>query len=536
MSRTQKDLIFLYLLALVVNGLIAALIDDPGYVDAAYYYNGGVRIASGQPLSDPYIWNYLNAPDSLPTPAFTYWQPLPAFMAAAGIALFRGMDPFGAAQLVFVAAGSLIPLMAYAIAADLADRRQALLAGLLAVFSGFYVIRWAVPETFTPFALFGGGALALTAAARKKGRWWYWALAGVCSGLAYLTRSDGLLLLAVIFGASLLPSRELTHAWKARLNHAAVLLVAFICMTIPWFLRNAVVTGNPLPSGGFQTLWLTDYNEMFSYPADLSLRHYLDAGWQAIVKMKWQAFTANLLTFVAVHNLVFLTPLTVVGWWRFRRSEWAVLPMVYGVLLFLAMTFAFTLPGQRGGWLHSSAALFPFVTAFAALGLSALLEWAAQRFERWHYDRAWTGFGIITVAFAVVISAWLVMDRVVGLADLQVVAYNQQTAVYDQIEQSLVGQGTDVDTLVISNSPPGFYTRTGYGGIPLVNGDEQALLAAADAYGAEYLVIDHNVPAGLKSTYQSGPESPRLQLIGAYENPWPRTLLYRILPESSPSN
>ncbi len=109
MSQRIRDLLILYGLALLVNGLVAVLVDSPGYVDAYYYFNGGRLLVEGYGLNEPYLWNYVYAPASLPAPAFTYWQPLPSLLAALGIALFGQVDAFGAAQAVYVAAGSFLP-------------------------------------------------------------------------------------------------------------------------------------------------------------------------------------------------------------------------------------------------------------------------------------------------------------------------------------------------------------------------------------------------------------------------------------------
>jgi hypothetical protein len=84
-------------LALVMG--IGALQPAPGYMDADYYYAGGIQLASGGKLEEPFLWNYLDNPVGLPHPAFTYWMPLPAVVAAAGIYLTGEFD-FGSARLV----------------------------------------------------------------------------------------------------------------------------------------------------------------------------------------------------------------------------------------------------------------------------------------------------------------------------------------------------------------------------------------------------------------------------------------------------
>ncbi|MBN1120384.1 MAG: glycosyltransferase family 39 protein, partial [Anaerolineae bacterium] len=192
---TRRDLIILVVLSLLVNGIVALLVSDPNYVDAFYYFNGGLALAEGNGFIEPYFWNTIGAPVSLPAPAFGYWQPLPSFLAMLGILLFGKASAFGSAQAIFVLAASALPVISYRIALRFGERRHAWLAGLLTVFSGIYVVYWSLPETFTLFVLSGAGALLLAARARRSGKkWWRWLLAGVCAGLGYLCRADGLLL------------------------------------------------------------------------------------------------------------------------------------------------------------------------------------------------------------------------------------------------------------------------------------------------------------------------------------------------------
>ena len=139
--RHVKDLVVLAVLAILVNGVVALLVTTPAYVDAFYYFDGGLRIASGDGWQEPYIWNYVAATGSLPVPAFGYWQPLAALLAAAGVKLFGWLMPdFGAAQLIFVLVAAILPLIAYELGLALGERKHAWLAGLLTVFSGLYVI------------------------------------------------------------------------------------------------------------------------------------------------------------------------------------------------------------------------------------------------------------------------------------------------------------------------------------------------------------------------------------------------------------
>ena len=193
----RRDLLTLFVFALLARSVVAALQSQPGYMDADYYTVGAQRLAGGFGFNEPFVWNYLDNPARLPHPSHLYWMPLPSLLGAASLAIFG--STYRAAQLPFVLLASIVPLIAYAIAWRVtAQRRAAWIAALLAMFSGFYVPFWGVPESFAPYAVFGSLALLLAGTAgTKRG----WLAAGVCAGLAHLTRADGLLLLLpMLFG------------------------------------------------------------------------------------------------------------------------------------------------------------------------------------------------------------------------------------------------------------------------------------------------------------------------------------------------
>ncbi len=203
---TYRSLLILFVLALLVRVVAILPQSQPGYMDAAYYYDIALNLARGEGLTEPFLWNYLDNPAGLPHPSHLYWMPLPTLIAWTGLVLFG--QTYRAAQIPFAVLSALLPLVSYWVALQTTgNRRHAWLAGLLTVFSGFYVLYWGHTDNFTPFAL--AGSLSLIAAwrasqARKKPEAWGLALgAGVLAGLAHLSRADGPLLLVAIAAASI---------------------------------------------------------------------------------------------------------------------------------------------------------------------------------------------------------------------------------------------------------------------------------------------------------------------------------------------
>jgi hypothetical protein len=502
----RRDLLVLFSIALVARIAVAAFQAQPGYMDADYYTVGAQRLAGGFGFTEPYVWNYLDDPASLPHPSHLYWMPLPSILGAASMALFG--SSYRAAQIPFVLLASIVPLIAYVIAWRVSgQRRMAWIAGLLAIFSGFYLPFWGVPESFTPYAVFGSLALLLAGAGTSRRALF---AAGVCAGLAHLTRADGLLLLI----PTLIGTRMHTEDTDMKIRSAFIrvnprpfiLLLGYLIVLLPWFARNVSVAGAPISPAGAQTLWLCDYDELFSFGVRLDVNHWLGCGVDHIAATKIRALGSGLVHLVAENGLIFLAPLMAIGLWRLRRDRLFRPAIIYLVLLYLAMTLAFTFVGDRGGLFHSSAALMPFLCAAAPIGLEALIDAIARRRQTWNTQAANRVFGAGSVALAAIFSAAIVWGRVIG-SD-----WNKTDAAYREAGARLAGQG-DSDSIVVANNPPGFTYHTGHPSIVIPNGDVETLLAAARRFGAKWLVLDANRPAPLAALYANPDSEPRLILF-----------------------
>jgi 4-amino-4-deoxy-L-arabinose transferase-like glycosyltransferase len=517
MTPGRKDLLALFVAALLLRALAAWPQAQPGYMDAAYYTLGAQRLAQGYGFTEMVLWNYLDDPAGLPHPSHLYWMPLPSVLAASSMVVF-GTD-YHAAQAPFVLLAALVPPLAYAWSWSLArSRRQALAAGGLALFSGYYVVYWGVPEAFAPYTLAGAVCLAASGLALRDGRPGWYVLAGAAAALGHLTRADGVLLLAPVVAPTLTLSRALRA--QGRGWGVALALAAYLAVMAPWFARNWAVTGAPLASTGTLTLWLRDYDQLFSYGQLPTAAGYLAWGWGNIVASKLDALWQNLLTFVLANNLVLLTPFTVIGAWRARRAALVWPALVYGALLYAAMTFAFTFPGPRGGVLHSSSALLPALWACAALGLDAAVAAVARRRRTWRVEQAQVVFALGIVLVAAGVSMWLYDTRVLGAGGPADPAWNGADRAY---VQAVKGVQPEPGAVFMVNNPPMFTYLTGYPSVVLPNEPPDVLLEAARRYGVRYVVLDAGRPRPLADVY-AGTQSaaglvPRYEFTGADGTP-----------------
>lgn len=522
MSRTRRDLLTLLLLALVSRLVAAAFISRPGYMDVAYYAAGAVNLAQGGGLDEPFIWNYLDDPAGVPHPGFLYWMPLPSLLAAPFAALFPGS--FFALQFPFIVLSALFPLLGYAVAWQATKvRRQAWVAGLLTLFSGFFFPYWTLPETFAPFALFGSVALWLAGDRWQvaSGKWWGGLLVGLLVGLAHLTRADGILLLPVVAFVPVLFSRSgvtrhtsritshesriTHHVLRVIMSHLAFIVLGYLLAMAPWFARNLSAVGTPLSPGGAKTLWLRVYDDLFCYGCDLSPRSYLAWGWGSILCSKLGALGENVQRFLAEDCLVFMLPFILIGLYRLRRYFAFTLSFVYLLLVYFTHSLAFTFPGPRGGFFHASAPALPFLFAAGAEGLDAAVAWVAHK-RHWNRAQALSVFAAAAVAAAVVLSTYVALGKLPGWRNID--------RAYVEAGAWLDAHDVPADAVVMVNNPPGFWyhTRRPAVVVPAPVGDVETLLEVADRYEVAYVVL-----VGAAS-------HPRLEPLTA----WGETVLYGI--------
>jgi hypothetical protein len=535
--------LLLLALALAVRLLAILPVHQPGYMDAAYSYDIALNLARGRGFVEPFLWNYLDNPTGLPHASHLYWMPLPTMLAWIGLTLLG--QTYRAAQVPFAVLSALLPLVSYWVAVQTTGRRShGWLAGLLTLFSGFYVLYWGHTDNFTPFAL--AGSLSLVAAwqagqvrekqlgvarpgfvprlgqggcpsrlrtpvevLRRAGRGGLGA--GVLVGLAHLSRADGPLLLiaiGVVWGKPLISNLQSpTNERRLAIGDFLFVILGYTLVMLPWFVRNWIVAGAPLPTIGTKTIWLTTYDDLFSYGRELSLHTYLAWGWGNILRSKLDALWLNTQTVLAVFCMVFLVPLVLIGWWRLRRHRLYQLAAWYGALLFLAMTFVFTLPGPRGGLFHSGGALLPFIFTSALVGLDTVVEWAAGHRRGWDAHVAKQVFGIGMVGLALLVTGFLYYRGViVGTRG------RGEDAAYGHLVAWLETEG-QARTVVMVGDPPGYWYQGGGPSIVVPNEPVETALSVADRYGARYLALDRNRPAPLASLYEGAESHPRLHLV-----------------------
>ncbi len=494
--------LFLFILALIPPVIIAQFQPAPGYLDSDYYFAGGIQLALGKGFTEPYLWNYLDGTTSLPHPSHSYWMPLASIVSALGMWLTSQTTYASGRLLFFVIAAFVSPITA-ALAYKFSQKRElAITSGVLAVFSVYFAPFVGVTDNFGLFMLFGGLYFLVTTeliADPPKTR--YWIILGLLAGLMTLSRSDGLLWLALTF---------LFTLWRAErsslpktvgyvLRNSLIALIGFLLIMSPWYVRNFNVYGTIMAPGGSRVLWLDNYDQTFIYPpTELNMKYFLSLGWKEILSDRLWALKLNLESGFAAHGGIILFPFIIAGIVSYRKDDRVRLASIAWLILLFVMTFIFPFAGARGAFFHAGAALAPMWWTLAPLGLESILSSLIKR--GWGNELGRVVFRGALVMIAMILTVFVVYLRLFSLGW----GTDVGDADYPAIEQFLVRSGIESKDIVIVRNAPGYYLETGRSSISIPYGGEQAILKVSQQFGAHYLVLEHEIaPQPTGSLFQS---------------------------------
>jgi hypothetical protein len=517
-----RHYLILFLIGLLVPLGISRFQSLPGYMDADYYFAGGIQLAEGRGFTEPYLWNYLDNPSGLPHPSHTYWMPLASIVSAIGMWI-TGQSTYAAGRSTFILLSALVPLVTAALAYSVSRRTLlAMVSGLLSIFSIYYAVFMPVPDNYVLYMLFGGMFLLLLPRPEK----WIPVALGALAGLLTLARSDGLLWLGLA-GLSVMwkeavredGSRLSFGEWFKRIVPAGLLaLLGYLIVMGGWHIRSEKLFGSFMTPGGGRLLWLENYNQTFMYPPDiLTIGNFLKAGWAAAIQDRLAALSSNAGNAIAAQGGIFLFPFILIGLWILRRDLRTKIAVTGWLILFFVMAVIFPFAGSRGSFFHAGAAFQPYWWVAAPIGLDSAVAWARRK-GRFTEQNAPVFFQGILVLLAILMTVYLFDVRVLS-------GWAKDDVIYPQVEQKLIGSGMSPQDVVIVRNPPGYYLASRRESISLPYGDESTILAVAKKFGARYLVLEKGGTFdSIQDLYDRPEDNPAFQYLGEVDS----ARLYRI--------
>jgi len=490
----KSDYGLLFLVAVLFFSLLATLQKEPGYMDAEYYFGQSVQLVQHQTLAEPFIWNYLNNPTDLPVPGFAFWLPTTSFLASSGLWIF-GTTSFLAAKLFFILMAACIAVMAAFFAnLFLPERRAGWLAGLLTLFSGFYLPFMTITDTFTPYMFLGGLFFVCIWLAERhsntsiKVNYWL-IITGIVAGIMSLTRSDGLLWLAGGWLGVILIHGINSKNLKNSAIHIGFVLFGFAAVMMPWYVRNVSIYHALYPPGNGLMPWLTKYDDLFVYPSSLiTISRWSGTGIGTIAIDRLKALGSNLQTLIASGGVILLGPMMAIGLWKERKRTIIKMALIMLSVILVVMTIVFPYAGERGGFFHSLSAVQIVLWSLVPVGLNAIIQWGVKR-RGWKINRSWKMFGTALVVAAALFSAFIFTDKLNNGVESGI-PWNQTLAANRSVEERLFDMTGDHNDVIMVNNPPGYTLATGRPSIMTPSGGAKAIIEAGTRYNAHFLVIN----------------------------------------------
>jgi hypothetical protein len=414
MSRREAWLTaaIVFAIALAVRIVASSTISFPQPEDTAYYVGvarnlvEGLQGVPGRGLVSDSLWSFGTPPLVFPRPAFEVWLPLPSLLAAIPIALSGVKAPIPldaamrAAQAVPVIAGSLVCVLAWRLAADVALERSLPVgrARTLAIGTGVasavylpLLLHSTLPDSTMLFgALVLAACVLMTRALRdpRGARPLDPRLIGIglLMGAAALTRNE-VVWLALTWGWLAWRLRDQPRAIRGRL--IAVVAVVSLIVFAPWAIRDWGVFGNPLPGQALSNALSVTGFDIFAWNDPPTLARYLAIGPAALIDLRVVGIEHNLLNVL----LLIGVPISILGLlalpWRGRDR--ALRPVLLtGLLTFLATSLLFPVATTWGTFLHAAAPVHVLLLISALGALDAGIARLGARLG-WTRPVAWLG-------------------------------------------------------------------------------------------------------------------------------------------------
>lgn len=491
----QRDLLILLAISLTWRSATAILITQPGYIDAAYYFDVAKNLASGHGFTEDFIITYLTPATSVVHPSNLYWMPLTSIIIAPFLSLFG--SNWRIAQIPIVLLSASLPLLIYWIIWDIfRSRRYACAIALFMLLgSSIYSSYFLATDSF---ALYGWVSLLALVGMYQgwRGHAWRFALAGIAIGLAHLTRSDGILLLLI--GCMIwLYSQKKSTFWKASGSNelhpipwqALLGMCSFYLLTMtPWFIRNLILIGSPLPTWGTITMWLTSYNDFFTFHKVISAHTYLNWGVHNILFSKLLGLAENYLILNEVVYIPFV--FVILGMWIERKRAELLPFQLYLLLMYSVFSLIFTYPSIHGSLLHSVIGLLPYLYASGLVGVDAVIVYIVKRFGKSHATekRTLSLVLILAIGFAAILSGKALLDMHAS--------WNQDYLFYQKVGEVVVRDYRAESNLhrspqlvVMAGDSADYYYATGQHAVLLPAQDLATVLAAAQRYAVSYILF-----------------------------------------------
>lgn len=468
------------LLTAVVCGYWMSVARDaryPGHADAAFAYGVAQNIHAGRGPNIDYVWHFLVPDTPLHHYAFDYWLPLPSQLMALALRSGGGLPAvlnLNIALVVLMCVGTYAMARALS-AAPWVPAVSAVVALVQPVVSSY------VMQTESAVYLGAFAVPAMAAAIYARRLVLLWPVAGVLGALAAQSRTEGLVLCAVLGLAAFAWNER--NRWFVRVG---LLLLGYLAVSVPYLSRNFSQFGTPTPPASSSFPFITSYENLFAPHVPHTLSNLLGSGVQEFFLSRLRGIPSVLAVafsrldpVTAILGLLLIggaafgsrrgaaTPLRSWSWARgVLRSDWLV---PAGFLVAALLSTALVAPSWSG-----AATIKTMVAGVPILVVAALVQ---------------LGRGVVTTRVTVVCCLALIVFPLLSVArhsratvrHNNVVGSNVATLIKPmQAEQACLNRRL----VLMTRNPWEDNQGTGFATVMIPNGSLAEILDMALKYGA----------------------------------------------------
>ena len=457
------------LIALAIRLIFALTAQHPGHGDQAFYLTLAENLADGRGFEVDYIWNYLSQPENIPCFSNDYWMPLTAVIISLSLSIFG--KSLIIALLPSILFGLTLSVIAYFIGKTYLSSRFVIYYSSAVVLFIPALFKYSLLTDSTIFyAVFVSLSLLFTTKGMKKPG--YFLLSAICACLAHLTRQDGVLLVPILIFAMLIsPYRR-----KTKYMILVTSMVLYVIILLPLLIGNYKTFGALFPPGPFKTIFLTEYEDIYSYSKELSLRTYLAWGLPNILLSKIKIGLYNIKTLFELSGY-FICIFAFVGIFETVISRDKKRQIYFPFLLYLLLLYFFysliaTFPSSYGGFYRSAMSLIPF---FLVISMDTIWR---------HIPSKQTVFLIVILITTVFMANSIYSARKMIITNSKI---NQQlTQLKDVLQNDIKA---DSEAVIMTRGPWEVFYTTGYKTIQIPNENIDTIYEVALKYGADYLLL-----------------------------------------------
>lgn len=357
-----------------------------------------------------------------------------------------------------------------------------------------------IPETYHMF--FNALFFYLSALAITKNNF-YFLLAGIFGGLAYLVRNESIFCILVLIGIFFYKKYSLKEkvAWK----YLFLSVGAFLVIILPWEIRNRILFGKETGWSKYHFFLSKEYYDMFAYSETPGLfdniKNYLSLGPKMIVIRKMQSYFYNLNWGAALFGWIILIFVPVGLIKSLKMKEYAPV-FFYMIITYLMMCFLNSV-AQSGVW-YGSYTTLAFIIPIAVFGIFEFGKLISKSEKN--------AF-VIGLLMSIFVITYFLADNFKVYYKLKKNNFENLTEKYSMLVKDWFEKNNIKEPVVMTHFPMVINFFSGIKTVQIPSNDLDTVEKVAKKYGCNYLILYGDKPPVIAQIYSGEYKSSKYKLF-----------------------